>query len=206
MPRTNGLTDKQIEFCKSYVVSRNSTEAALIAGYSKKTARVIGHENLQKPSIKEKIASLEENLIRVAVAEPEGDIVAPKGIAIGYSNAINFNPKSLFDPETGNPIPMHLLPDDVAKELHTYEVQELLRLGEGETTVLDRKVKYKWNDKTRNRDSLAKLFGLMNGNHDLIIDLLAALVGADTNQEATEEINLNINFKAIKKRVLISNG
>ena len=46
------LTDKQKAFCDYYSETLNATEAAIKAGYSKKTARKIGSENLTKPDIK----------------------------------------------------------------------------------------------------------------------------------------------------------
>lgn len=46
------LTEKQKRFADYYIETGNITEAAIKAGYSKKTARVIGQENLQKPAIK----------------------------------------------------------------------------------------------------------------------------------------------------------
>ena len=47
------LTPKQKAFCEFYIETGNQTEAAIIAGYSMKTAIVIGQENLLKPAIKE---------------------------------------------------------------------------------------------------------------------------------------------------------
>lgn len=47
------LTPKQKIFCEEYIISHNATQAAIKAGYSKKTARKIGQENLTKPDIKE---------------------------------------------------------------------------------------------------------------------------------------------------------
>lgn len=45
------LTLKQKKFCEHYLKTGNATQAALKAGYSKKTAGVIGQENLKKPYI-----------------------------------------------------------------------------------------------------------------------------------------------------------
>ena len=57
------LTEKQKRFADYYIETGNMTEAAIKAGYSKKTARVIGQENLLKPAIKnyidEKLKELE---------------------------------------------------------------------------------------------------------------------------------------------------
>ena len=49
------LTEKQKRFADYYIETANVTEAAIKAGYSKKTARVIGQENLLKPAIKKYI-------------------------------------------------------------------------------------------------------------------------------------------------------
>lgn len=46
------LTPKQQKFADYYIKTGNATESAIKAGYSKKTAAVIGAENLIKPNIK----------------------------------------------------------------------------------------------------------------------------------------------------------
>ena len=46
------LTAKQKKFCDEYLISGNASDAAIKAGYSKKTARAIGAENLTKLDIK----------------------------------------------------------------------------------------------------------------------------------------------------------
>lgn len=45
------LTIKQSLFVKEYIIDFNASQAAIRAGYSKKTAGAIGHENLNKPDI-----------------------------------------------------------------------------------------------------------------------------------------------------------
>lgn len=62
------LTDKQRRFADAYLANGfNATEAALSAGYSKKTARKIGSDNLRKPAIKEyleeRTAQIEDELV-----------------------------------------------------------------------------------------------------------------------------------------------
>ena len=61
------LTAKQQMFCDEYLIDLNATQAAIRAGYSKKTAYSIGQENLNKPEIKEyiekRMAEKEESLI-----------------------------------------------------------------------------------------------------------------------------------------------
>lgn len=61
------LTIKQKKFADEYIKSGNATQSAINAGYSKKTARVTGAENLTKPNIKayvdERMKKLEEEAI-----------------------------------------------------------------------------------------------------------------------------------------------
>ena len=58
------LTPKQIRFVDEYLVDFNATQAAIRAGYSKKTAAFIGAENLKKPKIAEEIARRQKDLQR----------------------------------------------------------------------------------------------------------------------------------------------
>lgn len=61
------MTEKQKAFCDYYIETGNATEAAINAGYSKKTAKVIGSENLTKPYLKqyidERLAKIEDERI-----------------------------------------------------------------------------------------------------------------------------------------------
>lgn len=49
------LTAKQKRFCDEYLIDCNGTQAAIRAGYSKRSARAIATENLAKPYIREYI-------------------------------------------------------------------------------------------------------------------------------------------------------
>jgi phage terminase small subunit len=49
------LTAKQRLFVDEYIKCRNATKAAIVAGYSEKTAYSIGWENLRKPEISNEI-------------------------------------------------------------------------------------------------------------------------------------------------------
>lgn len=49
------LTDKQQRFVEEYCVDFNATQASIRAGYSERTARQIGSENLSKPDISQAI-------------------------------------------------------------------------------------------------------------------------------------------------------
>ena len=52
------LNEKQKQFCEEYIIDLNGTQAAIRAGYSKKTARAIANELLTKLDIQEYICEL----------------------------------------------------------------------------------------------------------------------------------------------------
>lgn len=74
------LTAKQKRFCDEYLIDLNATQAAIRAGYSEKTARAIGNENLTKPDIKEYI----EN----RMAEKEKELIADQDEVLKYLTSV----------------------------------------------------------------------------------------------------------------------
>lgn len=96
------LNARQKAFCEYYVACGNATEAAKKAGYSEKTARVIGQENLLKPALKkyidemlkeleEKRMASAEEVIRFLTASMRGEIeeevIVVEGQGDGFSEA-----------------------------------------------------------------------------------------------------------------------
>lgn len=49
------LKEKHERFAREYVIDYNATQAAVRAGYSEKTAKQTGSENLSKPDLKQYI-------------------------------------------------------------------------------------------------------------------------------------------------------
>lgn len=74
------LTAKQQRFCDEYLIDLNATQAAIRAGYSKKTAGRIGTENVQKPVIKEYIAQ--------RMAEKESQLIADQDEVLKYLTSV----------------------------------------------------------------------------------------------------------------------
>ncbi len=54
------LTARQQRFVDEYLIDLNATQAAIRAGYSKKTAGATGNENLTKPEIAEAVAAAQK--------------------------------------------------------------------------------------------------------------------------------------------------
>jgi phage terminase small subunit len=67
----NTLTPKQRKFCDEYLISGNATDAAIKAGYSPKTAKQTGSENLAKPDLKQYIEAELEKLHSAKIADAQ---------------------------------------------------------------------------------------------------------------------------------------
>lgn len=74
------MTAKQQRFCDEYLIDLNATQAAIRAGYSKKTAAVIATENLRKPNIRE--------YIEKRMAEKEAEQIADQNEVIKYLTSV----------------------------------------------------------------------------------------------------------------------
>lgn len=71
MGKLNELNERQRAFAEYYVQENNARIAAEKAGYSKKTARKIGAENLHKPAIEAYIRELREKVRSDRIASIE---------------------------------------------------------------------------------------------------------------------------------------
>lgn len=87
-PGKSKLTGKQEKFCREYLIDLNLTQAAIRAGYSKKTAYAIGSENLRKPQIQEFLRGFRKN-----ISEKNDNLsqkVIDELVRIGFSNVQDF--------------------------------------------------------------------------------------------------------------------
>jgi phage terminase small subunit len=58
------INPRQQKFCQEYLLDFNATQAAIRAGYSKKTARQIGQQNLTKLDIKKYLSQITEKITK----------------------------------------------------------------------------------------------------------------------------------------------
>ena len=65
------MTPKQHKFCDEYIKTGNATQSAINAGYSKKTAKQIGQQNLTKLDIKTYINRRMETIADNTIATAE---------------------------------------------------------------------------------------------------------------------------------------
>lgn len=74
------LTAKQQRFCDEYLIDLNATQAAIRAGYSKKSARQIADENLSKHYIRE--------YIDARMAEKQSKLIADQDEVLQYLTSV----------------------------------------------------------------------------------------------------------------------
>lgn len=87
------LNAKQNRFVEEYLVDLNATKAAIRAGYSERTAEVIGYENLRKPQIQEAIqAAIEKRSERTETTQDK--VVAELG-KVAFAEAHDYTDADL---------------------------------------------------------------------------------------------------------------
>jgi phage terminase small subunit len=110
------LTPKQERFVEEYLIDLNATQAAIRAGYSQRTARQIGEENLSKPDISRAIhAAKAERSQRTHITQ---DRVLQELARIAF-----FDLRKLYR-EDGSLKGMHELDDEAAAVLAGVDVVE----------------------------------------------------------------------------------
>jgi len=140
------LTARQQRFCAEYIRDLNATKAAARAGYSPRTARSIGSENLAKPDIQAEIRRLKaERAERLMIS---ADRVVEELARIAFSNI-----EDLFNAD-GSLKGIGKLSPDTAAAIANIETTE-----SGATRV-------RLFDKLRALELLGKHLGLFDGPAD----------------------------------------
>lgn len=146
------LTPKQEQFVREYLIDLNATQAAIRAGYSKRTANEQGARLLVNASVAEAIREAMSK--RAKRTEITADRVLREYARLGF-----FDPRKLFH-DNGQPKEISELDDDTAAALAGLDMVEIY-----EGTGPDRKFvgytkKYKIADKKGALDSIAKHLGM----------------------------------------------
>lgn len=150
------LTAKQKRFVAEYVVDLNATQAAIRAGYSKKTANVAGPRLLSNVRIADEIAK--KNAKIESKLEVSAERVLQEIARLAFAD-----PRKMFD-DNGNLIPIHQLDADTAATIGGFEVvSKSISGGEQEVEHVH---KFKVWDKNVALDKLAKNLGLFEKDND----------------------------------------
>lgn len=142
------LTLKQQLFVEEYLVDLNATQAAIRAGYSKRSARQIGAEYLSKPSIQEAIATAKaERLARVQVEQDEVVAWLAAVLRVNVSDVVNWGPDGV-----------ELSPSVALPEETLAAVKEVSEGPNG-------RIRVSFHDKTRAAELLGKHLGMFVERH-----------------------------------------
>jgi len=152
------LTNKQRTFIEEYLVDLNATQAAVRAGYSKRTAKEMGCENLSKPTIQNAIhVAMNERSKRTGITV---DRVLEEIAKIGFADI-----REIFT--AGDKLrSIADLPNDIAAAVQSIEVvvrpsglADRNGLEDGELVY-----KIKLSDKLKGLELLGKHLGMFNSN------------------------------------------
>jgi phage terminase small subunit len=113
------LTPKEKLFVAEYLKDFNATQAAARAGYSRKTARSIGYENLTKPHI---CTALEEGHNAIA-KRVKNALMEAYEVEFRLDAIIRFNLKDYVD-DNGNIKPMNQLSKEAATCISEFTIIE----------------------------------------------------------------------------------
>lgn len=150
------LTPKQETFVAEYLIDLNATQAAIRAGYSARTARKIGQENLTKPDIQKAIQEAMD--ARSKRTEITADRVLEEYAKIGFADIKDYlsfrTERAVVDYEDEKPVfgyqdIIELKPSD---DIDGAAIAEVKHTRDG--------IAFKLHDKKGALDSMARHLGM----------------------------------------------
>lgn len=149
------LTPKELKFCREWLkCGMNASEAARRAGYSPKTAYIIGFENLRKPKIKEEIARLRGNIEETVCISKE--MVISEHIKVAFASIASLHNTWIERKD------FEQLTDDQKSciaEISTSIVKRNIGSAKEPDIVDVEYIKIKLFDKQKALDSISKILG-----------------------------------------------
>ena len=142
------LTPKQARFVEEYLIDLNATQAAIRAGYSQKTARQAGAENMTKPVVANALAAAQA--ARSERTEIDADYVLNRLAEIDQMDVLDImNDDMSLKPVSG-------WPKVWRRYLSGFDVAEMFE-GRGEDRAMVGLLKkIKWPDKVKNLELIGK--------------------------------------------------
>lgn len=165
MAKKGKLTDKQQKFVDEYLIDLNATQAAIRAGYSVKTADVIGCENLTKPNIQQVIAEY-------MAARSKRTGVNQDRVVLELARIAFVNIEDVVDTDTGKILPNATRDDLACVEGIKYKESDNQYGGSVEREV-------KVASKLKALELLGKHLGMWNDKLDVNITQPVVITGAN---------------------------
>lgn len=167
-PKTS-LNRKQQLFVAEYLVDLNATQAAIRAGYSKKTANRIATENLSKPVIKAAIdTEIEKQKARINIT---ADSVVKELALVGFANMADF---IVIDGGGGiQAIPLDQLAEGKSRIIKKVKEKRVIRTVKGTKDkpdgeeILDATYEFELCDKVKSLELLARHLGILHDKQEV---------------------------------------
>ena len=177
------MNTRQQRFVQEYLISLNATQAAIRAGYSKRTARSIGQENLTKPDIAAAIEKAQDERARrtgITAAQVVRELALHAFGVMG----------DFFDKDTGRLLDIAELSHGAQARLASIEVlrerTHTVSTDTSKTSVHESTVKIKLWDKLRSLELLGRHLGMFKDRveHGAEFSLLDALRRIEAKEDA----------------------
>lgn len=159
--------DKQKLFIQEYLIDLNATQAAIRAGYSKKTAQEQGSRLLSKVIIQEAIQkAMKERAARTGIT---ADHILNEIAIIAFSDLKNYIE---INDDTGaiRAKGFEEMPEGTSRALESITEHRMIREdSKGKDTIINEKVMFKMHNKLGALEDLAEHLGLLKGKN--VVDL-----------------------------------
>ena len=143
------LNTRQKAFAQEYLVDLNATQAAIRAGYSKKTATKIGYENLTKPDISSEISHHLD--LRLKRTQIDADYVLKRLVEIDELDVLD-----IFSDDLSSVRPLSEWPKSWRTSISGIDVNDIFEFNDGKKELAGLIKKIKWPDKTKNLELIGK--------------------------------------------------
>jgi len=171
--KADELTPKQEMFCKEYLIDLNATQAAIRAGYSKKTAAEIGRQNLTKLEIQERVQRLlEERSGRVQLSADEVLWELKNILQADLANYIEINEDTGAIRARG----FDDMPEGASRAIQSIEEDRIIREdNDGKQTTVHDKFKFRLYNKEKMIELAMRHLGMMNDKMELKAEISGAI-------------------------------
>ena len=152
------ITPKQQRFVSEYLIDLNATQAAIRAGYSPRTAKQMGTENLAKPVL---AAAIQKAMAeRGKRTEIEADDVIRELAKIGFANMMDY---TRVTDEGEMVVDLSKITREQAAAIGEVTVEDFMD-GRGDDARAVRRVRFKLADKRAALVDLGRHFALFTDN------------------------------------------
>ena len=156
------MNDKHKRFIQEYLIDLNATQAAIRAGYSKKTAYSIGQQLLKKLEIQKAIQELQDK--RSERLEITADMWLRELWLIDHSDLRNYLD---IDPDTGaiRAKGFDEMPEGTSRALEAIKENRVIKEdSDGKKTTVYDKVEFKLHSKNQALEMIGKHLGFLKDN------------------------------------------